>query len=246
MWVLPPSLGFPIYRYWRADEGIIRWIALKVNIKLEKSSLMLVFSALSGILWLEVAMLIQERIRYLIAQKNLTLRQFHKKLKDAFKGKAISYVHLTRIVNPGNTTEKLIREATLFQLAYCLNMNLRELKEGTTLEEDFHRFNYNDNAYLDIFSMKMSYLPARLVIKGGARTPVEQDPPGEMKYEKWVYCVSGEVTIRLLIDEVHETYMEKSLEKESNFVFDSRHRHFYENTGKKTTTCIVIQNPKYV
>jgi len=191
-------------------------------------------------------MKLNEKIRKIRKEKGLTLLEFHQKLKEIFGEKALEYNSLARI-EQGKTKPRI---SSLTQICIGLGVSLRELKEG--LEEGFElvdivkknkridKFTYNPQAYMEILSpLKRNFLCGELVLEPGAKTPTEQDPIEERKYEKLVYCLKGEITC-------HITQKIYTLKRGDCLSFESSLPHYFENKTSKKTISLIIQNPRHI
>lgn len=184
-------------------------------------------------------MKIHEKIGLLIEENKLNLTSLHKKVKELFGEEAITYLTLYRTVH-GLTK---VRESSLFQIASALNMAPVEIKKGTDEEIEVDRYEYSKNAYFDVLTKDVDFLPIQLVLSPGAKTLTEQDPAEKGNFIKWVYPQKGEITCVITTEGGIER---RVLQKNSKpFWFKSTYPHYFENTSKRKATCLVIQTPKY-
>ena len=182
---------------------------------------------------------LNEKLKKLITKKYKNLSRFHRELKNVFKDKSVAYLTLYRTVN--GTTE--VRESTLFQIATTLGISLPEIKKDTERPQVASTFHYNAKASLKIINSPENFLTAELVLLSGARTKPEQDPKEKADFAKWIYGLQGEIIcIVLTPDEVQK----KCIKKGESFHFKSSHPHYFENNTKRKSSCLVIQNPKYI
>jgi hypothetical protein len=182
---------------------------------------------------------IHEKIRLLIEENKLNLTSLHKKVKELFGDEAITYLTLYRTVH-GLTK---IRESSLFQIASALGMAPVEIKKGTDEEIEVDRYEYSKNAYFDVLTKDVDFLPIQLVLNPGAKTLTEQDPIEKGNFIKWVYPQRGEITCVITTENGIERH---ELQKTSKpFWFKSTCPHYFENTSNRKSTCLIIQTPKY-
>ncbi len=192
-------------------------------------------------------MKLHERIRQLRKDKGLSLTGLEKRLSEIFGKKALRYNTLFRI-------EKGLREArpsSLSQISIGLGVSLKKLKEGTDEAERLSarkfvrrdktaKYVYSEKAVAEILGPEtQSFLAMRLQLQPNGRTKVEQDPIESGRFQKWLYCLKGEVTVTVGTERF-------SLRKDDAFSFESTLPHSIENKTARTASCIIIQNPKHL
>ncbi len=189
-----------------------------------------------------------EKIKQIRIQKGMSLREFAERLKTIFGTNALRYNTIYRI-------EKGLRDAkrisSLSQICIGLEITLRELKEGTE-EQKFSlvdhikkrdkpaKYIYSPNARLDILTKeKQPFLGARLILKPGGKTNLEQDPIELGRFEKWIYGLRGKITCTVGQEKI-------ILSKDEVICFESNIPHYFENNTTQKASCIIIQNPKHI
>ena len=191
-------------------------------------------------------MKLYNKIRAMRKAKNLTILDLHKKLMDAFGKKALAYNSLARI-EQGKTKPQV---NSLLQICVGLGINIRELKEDIEEESALvnvvkknkrtDRYTYNEKTYAEMLTpMKRGFLCTELVINPGGKTILEQDPIGERKFEKWIYCLKGSCACHIG-QEVH------ILKRGDCLSFESTLPHYFENNTDKNSSCIIVQNPRHI
>lgn len=184
-------------------------------------------------------MKIHEKIRLLVEEKKLNLAVLQRKIKELFGDEAITYLTLYRTIH-GLTK---VRESSLFQIAASLGVTPVEIKKDTEGDIEVDRYEYNKNAYFDVLTKDAEFLPIKLVLLPGAKTLTEQDPIEKGNFIKWVYPQRGEVSCVITAEGGIERHVVKNLGKP--FWFKSTYPHYFENTTKRKSTCLIIQLPKY-
>lgn len=192
-------------------------------------------------------MKLYEKIRKIRKEKGLSLRKLHANLVEIFGNKALRYNTLYRI-------EKGLRDgriSSLSQICLGLGVSLKELKAGT--EEDkpqvatyirkrdrTKQYVYSEKAQAQIISgANQSFLAEQLNLEPGAITKLEQDSSELGKFEKWIYCLRGELTVTVGANKF-------TLAKDEVLFFESTIPHYFQNSSDKKTSCLVIQNPKHI
>ena len=192
-------------------------------------------------------MKLHEKIRKIRKEKGLSLRQLDANLVEIFGDKALQYNTLYRI-------EKGLgdgRPSSLSQICLGLGISLKELKEGT--EEDKpqvatlirkrdrnRQYVYSEKAQAQIISgQNQSFAAEYLVLEPQSATKIEQDPSELGRFEKWIYCQKGKITVNIAA----KKYI---LSKDDCLFFESTLPHSFENMTSKKASCIVIQNPKHI
>jgi len=195
-----------------------------------------------------MVMKLNEKIRKIRKEKGFTMLELQAKIRDVFGENALKYNTLARI-EQGKTNPRM---NSLLQISTGLGVTLRELKEGIE-EETYTRFDlvkknkrtdrytHNPKTYSEILTpLKRSFLCVELVIEPHGKTLWEQDPMEEdRKFEKWIYCLKGEVICHIGQDEY-------PLKKGDCLSFESTIPHYFENRTKKKISCIIVQNPRHI
>ena len=191
-------------------------------------------------------MKLHEKIRQMRAEKSLTMRGLGGRLKEIYGEKALKYNTLARIER-GETQPRM---NSLMQICVGLRITLKELKEGVEEEylfvdfikktRRFERFTYNVKVFSYILtSPKRNFLCVELVMNPQGKTAVEQDPIEDTRFEKWVYCLRGEVTCYVGQDDY-------TLRRGDCLSFESTLPHYFENKTSKKSSCIIAQNPRHL
>jgi len=194
-------------------------------------------------------MKLYEKIRHLRKDVlEISLKDFHEKLRDIFGDKALTYYSLCRL-EKGYRAD--IRLTSLYQICTGLGVSLKELREGTEQEESRivdiirnadrakNQYIYNKNAIAEILSSKnIRFLAMELTLSPRGITREEEDPVDVNRFEKLVLVSHGEVLCHI--------GQEKHLIKKGDTLsFASNISHYFENPSKKIKArCIIIQNPK--
>jgi transcriptional regulator with XRE-family HTH domain len=198
-------------------------------------------------------MKLHEKIKEIRQEKSLSLKELHRLIINNFKESAVTYRTLQRIES-GDTDGRGI---SLHQISTALNMSLAELKKDTEEESrptDFikrnkrlGRYLYNEKAYAEILvRQNRNFLVSELILKPGGKTRLEQDPQEIAEFEKYVYCLKGEVVCFVGQEKF-------SLKRGDGLSFKSTLPHWFENpsaikkTGsKKEARCLIFQSPRYI
>lgn len=184
-------------------------------------------------------MKVYEKIRSLLKEKSLKIRDLHRKIVKEFDEQAVTYLTLLRTLK-GQTR---LRESTLFQIATGLGTTPEGIRKNTEEEQKPTRFLYNQKAYLEVESTDLNFLTGRLVLEPGARTEIEQDPQEKGPFVKWIYGLRAAITCVVITPEAEQRYV---VEKNKSVWFPSTHPHYFENHTTQKAVCLVIQNPKYI
>ena len=206
-------------------------------------------------------MKIFEKIRHIRKDVlKISLTEFHKNLIGIYAATAPTYESLCRL-EKGHRNE--IRIKTLHMISTGLGITLRELKEGTEIEEskivsivkavdkNNNTYTYNEDAIGKILtSPESSFLLMELPIKPGGITREEQDPIDikyqnlvtgkilDVKYEKLVSVSQGKILV-YVGKEKHLVRMGDTIRFPSNLP-----HHFENPSNKVTARCMIVQNPK--
>jgi len=189
---------------------------------------------------------LHEKIRNTRKEKGLSMLDLRGRLRDIFGAKALKYNTLARIER-GETQPRM---NSLTQICVGLGITLKELKKGVEEEYLFvdlikkkqrsERYTHNIKAYSYILSsLKRRFLCVELVLSPEGRTAVDQDPIEHTKFEKWVFCLRGEITCHIAQDD-------HTLRKGDCLSFESTIPHYFENKKDKTASCIIVQNPRHI
>ncbi len=83
------------------------------------------------------------------------------------------------------------------------------------------------------------FLVEELSFSPQGETNTDEDPIEVGKFEKWVYCLSGEITC-LVGAEKH------ILKKGDCLSFESNMPHAFQNSSSRKSRCLIVQNPRHV
>lgn len=215
-------------------------------------------------------MKLHEKIKKIRMEKDITLKELHLKIINEFGENAVTYRTLLRI-EAGDTDG---RGATLHQISTAFGMSLRELKKNTEEENnpiDFvkktkrlGRYVFNENAHAELMMRQNhNFMATELVLAPGGSTKLERDPEWAIdentaqqiketlkklnqqawedykiwKFEKYIYCLRGNVSCYIGNDK----YILKSGD---GLTFESSTPHWFENTSKSASRCLIFQNPR--
>lgn len=192
-------------------------------------------------------MTLGEKIRETRKAKGLSLRDFEKKLREIFGGRALRYNTLFRI-------EKGLRDprvSSLAQICLGLGISLKELEEGTKQEtsglvdhikkgDKTAQYLYSEKAHAEILTPdKRAFVVLKLLLEPGAQTKPERDPGELGPFEKWIYGLKGKFDC--VVGEERFT-----VGRGESISFDSSLPHFFENNTPQKAACLIIQNPKHL
>ena len=196
-------------------------------------------------------MKLYEKIRLTRKEKGIKLKTLYERIAELFGENALNYESLCRI-EKGRTQA---RESSIFQIATALGLSTQELKQDTELAEPkigefiakkklIGKYVYNDKTYLEILSGRdLEFLPMKLVLLPGGKTQVEKDPPEKGRFIKWIFGLQGKVTLTV---ETKEGIQGHIIGKEDKIYFESINPHHFENNTQKKSSCIIVQNPRYI
>lgn len=195
-------------------------------------------------------MKVGDNIIRLRKEKGLRRSALVEKLHFIYGDNAIDYRTIERIERGDMAKGRL---SSLLQIADALDIDIGELYKDTEyenksqaeekLEEAYITrskarggvFRYNDKAYLEIISPQQSnYISFLLRLDPGAKTKLEQDPEGTIKF---IFVINGKINIVA-------GNMERALSKGDSIQINSHKPHYFENKSKKEATAILYQNPK--
>lgn len=142
-----------------------------------------------------------------------------------------------------------IKFSTLRVFCAVFGMTIKDLVANTTLEtrmiikknqrQETYKDPKNKYFYETLTSSTMNILSQELVIDAGGKTLLEYAPKNNIRYEKWLYVLTGTLTLHL----GEETHI---LKVKSGISFLAHIPHWYENKGEIKCTCIVVKSPKYL
>lgn len=215
-------------------------------------------------------MKLHEKIKKIRLEKGITLKELHLKIINEFSENAVTYRTLLRI-EAGDTDG---RGTTLHQISTAFGMSLRELKKNTEEESspvDFvkktkrlGRYVFNEKAYAELMMRQNhNFMATELVLAPGGSTKLERDPEWAVeentaqqiketlkklnqqawedykiwKFEKYIYCLRGSIGCYIGNDK----YILKSGD---GLTFESSAPHWFENTSKSASRCLILQNPR--
>ena len=183
----------------------------------------------------------------------MSLKELHRLIINNFKEAAVTYRTLQRIES-GDTDGRGI---SLHQISTALNMSLAELKkdiEDESRPTDFikrnkrlGRYVYNEKAYAEILvRQNRNFLVTELILKPEGKTRLEQDPREIADFEKYIYCLRGQ----LICYVGQEKFI---LKKGDGLSFKSTLPHWLENPfpikkagSKNEARCLILQSPRYI
>jgi len=193
-------------------------------------------------------MLIGERIQTIRQEKKLKLIELQRRIKVMFGQRAIDYRTLRRIQS-GETDPS---EFSLYRISMGLGITLKELLEGIPeplikvipkdKPEGYYNYTPVKATAEKLSTRKLKGLLAqKLTIAASATTRLEQDPSPlpDKAYQKWIYCLKGELIVSAGNEKI-------TLKRGDCCFFDSHNPHYFENTSKKISQCLVLQSPPYL
>jgi len=191
-------------------------------------------------------MQLNERIRQIRKENRLSRRELYQKLFNIFGENTIQPNSIWRIES-GLTNPQA---SSLHQLCIGLEVSLKDLLQNVTQESKLvdiikekkrlDQFAYNDSAHAEILSSpKMPFLAQELILLPSGKTNLEEDPIEVGKFQKWIYCLSGELNCYIGTEK-------HTLKKGDCLSFDSNLPHYFENNSSRKTRCIIVQNPKHI
>lgn len=194
-------------------------------------------------------MKLHEKIKKIRLEKGLTLKELHEMMFNDFKEKTVAYRTLLRI-EAGDTDG---RGSTLHQISTALGMSLSELKKDTEEENKpvdlvkkyrrLGRYVFNEKVYAELLiRQNRNFMVTELVLQPGGKTRLEQDPQvltDEQKFEKYVYCLRGIIACYIGKDKYILKYGD-------GVSFNSSLPHWFENSSRKESRCLIFQNPRHL
>jgi transcriptional regulator with XRE-family HTH domain len=195
-------------------------------------------------------MKIGENIIRIRKEKGLKRSALVRKLRFIYGNNAIDYRTIERIERGDIAKGRL---SSLLQLADALDVDISDLYKGTEyedragIEEKLQEsyitraearggiFRYNDKAYLEIISpAESAYISFLLRLEPGAKTKLEQDTEGTIKF---LYVINGQIKVTV-------GNLDKTLYKGDSIQINSHKPHYFENRTKQKALAILYQNPK--
>lgn len=189
---------------------------------------------------------LREKIRQIREEKGLSREELYQRLKEIFGDKTIQPNTIWRIES-GLTSA---RASSLHQLCIGLGVSLKDLLGEIEPESKLvdivkknkriDQYVYNQKAQTEILTPHhRRFLVQELTLLPGGQTRTEEDPIEVGKFEKWVYCLAGEITC-VVGTERHP------LNKGDCLSFESNIPHYFENNSSRKTHCLIVQNPRYI
>lgn len=196
-------------------------------------------------------MKIGENVIRVRKEKNLRRATLVKRLRYIYGDNAIGYRTIERIERGDIAKGRL---SSLLQLADAMDVDIEEFYKGTDYEDKTKQeeldneiyiiksnarggiFRYNEKASVEILSPEgSSYVSLLLSLDPGAKTKLEQDPPGTIKF---LFIINGE--IRIVVGN-----LERVLREGDSMQFNSYKPHYFENRTKKKALALLHQSPKH-
>ena len=219
-------------------------------------------------------MKLYEKIKKIRLEKGLTLKELHLKIFNDFRENAVTYRTLLRIeagdTDSRGTTLYQISSALGMSLSELKKDTEEENRPIDLVKKTkrLGRYVFNEKAYADLMMRQNhNFMATELVLGPGGSTKIERDPDVAVdeeantqlketlkklnprapvledykifKFEKYVYCLRG--TIACYIDK--EMFVLKSGD---GLTFPSSTAHWFKNTSKSTSRCLIFQNPRYL
>ena len=219
-------------------------------------------------------MKLHERIKQLRQEKGLNLKELHRLILNDFKEEAVTYLTLQRI-EAGQTDGRgsslyQICSALGITLSELKKGTEEEISPVDIIRKKIRlgKYVFNGQVHADLLSRQnRNFMVQELVLKPQGKTNLEQDPElslekeklehikeilkgtafesqilenySILKFEKYIYCLKGQVSC----------YIGKNkyiLKKGDGLSFESSIPHWFENTSKSESRCIIFQNPRYL
>ena len=189
---------------------------------------------------------LQDKIKEIRREKKMSREKLYLRLKDIFGDKAVAPNTIWRIES-GITAA---RASSLHQICVGLGVSLKDilgeiepeskLVDIVKKNKRLDQYIYNQKAQAEILTpFKRNFLAQELTLLPGGSTRTEEDPIEVGKFEKLIYCLSGKITC-IVGTERH------MLNKGDCLSFQSNIPHYFENSSSRKTSCLIIQNPKYI
>lgn len=219
-------------------------------------------------------MKLHEKIKKIRIEKGLSLRELHRLLANDFGENTVTYRTLLRI-EAGDTDGRgstLHQISTALGLSLSeLKKDTEEENKPVDLvrkNKRLGRYVFNESAYADLMMRQnRNFIVTELVLKPEGKTKLERDPELNIdegkakeikeilknlnlsapvledykifKFEKYVYCLRGTICCYIGNDK----YI---LKNGDGLSFGSSLPHWFENTSKNTSRCLIFQNPRYL
>ena len=191
-------------------------------------------------------MQVNEKIRQIREEKKLSREELYSRLKDIFGGRAVKPNSIWRIES-GLTSA---RASSLHQISTGLGVSLKEILGDVQPESKLvdmvkknnrqEEFVYNKEVKADILTpAKRRFLAEELALSPGGSTGTEEDPVEVANFEKWIYCLSGEINCVIGT----ETHL---LRKGDCLSFQSNIPHLFKNNSTRKARCIIVQDPRHI
>ena len=219
-------------------------------------------------------MKLHDKIKKIRLEKGINLKELHLKIVNDFRENAVTYRTLLRIeagdTDGRGTTLYQISSALGMSLSQLKKDTEEENRPVDLVKRTkrLGRYVFNETAYAELMMRQNhNFMATELVLKPGGSTKLERDPElivdedtntqlkeilkklnpqatvledyKIFKFEKYVYCLRG--TIACYIDK--EMFVLKSGD---GLTFPSSTAHWFKNTSKSTSRCLVFQNPRYL
>ena len=219
-------------------------------------------------------MKLHEKIKKIRVEKGLSLSELHRLMFNDFKENTVTYRTLLRIER-GDTdgrgaTFHQISTALGLSLSELKKDTEEENKPVDLVKRNkrLGRYVFNEKAYADLLMRQnRNFMVTELVLKPQGKTKLERDPElsieeGKvaaikeilkslnpeapvledykiLKFEKFIFCLRGNITCYI----GNEKY---TLRAGDGLAFGSSLPHWFENTSKNTSRCLIFQNPRYL
>jgi mannose-6-phosphate isomerase-like protein (cupin superfamily) len=219
-------------------------------------------------------MKLHEKIKKIRLEKGLSLKELHLMIFNDFRENAVTYRTLLRIeagdTDSRGTTLYQISSALGMSLSELKKDTEEENRPVDLVKKTkrLGRYVFNETAYAELMMRQNhNFMATELVLRPGGSTKIERDPELAVdentniqlikilkklnpqaavledykifKFEKYVYCLRG--TIACYIGK--EKFVLKSGD---GITFPSSTAHWFENTTKNTSRCLIFQNPRYL
>lgn len=189
---------------------------------------------------------LHEKIKQIRRKEKLTREQLYEKLRGIFGEEAIKPNTIWRIES-GLTSA---RTSSIHQLCVALGISLRDLLESVQpvsrivdlikKNKRIEQYIYDLKTKAEILtSPKRSFIVQELTLLPGGAIKTEEDPIELGKFEKWVYCLSGQFDCTVGTEK-------HTLNKGDCLSFESNIPHYFENNFSRKAHCIVVQNPRHI
>ncbi len=219
-------------------------------------------------------MKLHEKIKKIRVEKGLTLKELHLKIFNEFRENAVAYRTLLRIeagdTDGRGTTLYQISSALGISLSELKKDTEEENRPVYLVKKTkrLGRYVFNENAYAELMMRQNhNFMATELVLGPGGSTKLERDPELTVdedidtqikealkklnpqapvledykifKFEKYVYCLRGTIACYIGKEKFE-------LKSGDGLTFPSSIAHWFENTSKSTSRCLILQNPRYL